>query len=255
MKFLIKRDIVFTFKSIFIKNIFMITVFFIMNIIIISNLHNRIKNKYLIFENLKGVPYFNLSQCFQLPLIWFLINLYIIYVLSSYFYYDIKNNGIYILTRVKNIKYFYLAKIFWIIYNVLIYYILIFLIIIIISKKFLNNSLKYVIIENINVNIHQLTIKMFLLYVTTTICLVLLHNTLAFIINPIYSYLVTLFIILLSVFSDNNLLPAQHSLILRHIPFDNIHNLSYMKSLMYNASLFSFLMIILYIILKNKDIL
>ena len=252
-----KRDFLFTFKDIFIKNIFIGVIFLSINVLTISNVNsnNKLNDINLIFQSLKGVPYYKLNEGFQLPLIWFIINFFIIFNLANYIYDDFRDNGKYILIKVKKMKYFYFTKVLWLIYNIFIYYIILFLIMIIISKMFLYESSKYILIEGIYMDKYTLTIKLFLLYYTTSVALVLLQNTIALVLEPVYSYLVILLLIVISVFTINNLLPGQHSLILRHIPFDNIHRLTFAKSLVYNFVLSIFSIMMGYLILLKKDVL
>lgn len=104
-------------------------------------------------------------------------------------------------------------------------------------------------------NRDELFIKLFLLYYTTSTALALLQNTISLILKPAYSYLIILLLIAISVFTVSNLLPGQHSLILRHVPFDNIHGLVFRKSMIYNFVLSIFSIITGYIIFSKKDIL
>jgi hypothetical protein len=238
------------------KNTFFGMIFLCINLVTVisTNNNHKLTDINLIFANLKGVPYFNGNDGFDLPMVWFIINLFIIFNLANYFYDDLKNNGKYILTRVKKVKYFYFAKVFWSIYNVLIYYILVFVIMITVSKIFLYQSNKWVLIEGIKMNKDELVIKLFLLYFTTSTALVLLQNAISLILRPVYSYLVILLVIAISIFTVCNLLPGQQSLILRHVPFDNIHGLAVKESLLYNCLLSIFSIIAGYIIISKKDI-
>jgi hypothetical protein len=188
-------------------------------------------------------------------MIWFIINVFIIFSLANYIYDDFKNNGKYILIRVKKVKYFYFAKVFWSICNVFIYYIMLFIMMLIVSRIFLYKSNKLIVIEGINMNRDELIIKLFFLYYTTSTALALLQNTISLILKPAYSYLLILLLIAISVFTVSNLLPGQHSLILRHVPFDNIHGLVFMKSMIYNFVLSIFSIITGYLIFSKKDIL
>lgn len=254
---LIKRDFTFTFKAILIKNILFQIVFLCISLFYIINLkgHYNVNYAKMVFENLKGILYYNQGDGFQLPMIWIIINFFIIFILANYMYDDLKNNGIYILTRIKKSKYFYYAKILWIIGNVFIYYLLIFLIMLIVSKVFLHGDCKYIFIVGIKVNCRVFIIKTFLLYVTTSLALVLFQNAISLFFNPVYSYLITIILIVLSVFISSKLMPGQHSLILRHAPFNKLHNLTFIKSLIYNFILSFFSVLIGYINFLKKDIL
>lgn len=257
MNSLIKRDFMFTFKNILTKYILIGIAFFMINFLTIGNMNKNYKMSItnFIFESLKGVPYFDGNDGFKIPMVWFIINFFVIFSLANYIYEDLKSNGRYILARVGKIEYFYFSKIIWAIFNVFIYYIILFLIMIISSKIWLSPSNKLVDVQGIYINRYALVSKIFLLYFTTSTALVLLQNTLSLILKPVYSYLVILFLIAISVFTVSNLLPGQHSLILRHVPFDNIHGLEFDMSMIYNIMLSLFSIIAGYFIFLKKDFL
>lgn len=155
-----------------------------------------------------------------------MINFFIVFIIGSYIYDDLKNNGVYILSRVGNTKYFWISKVLWIIINNLIYYLIVFGIAVIAGKIFSGSSLEKDLIETLG--------TLFILYFTTSIALCLLNATLSLIVKPVYAYLIIILLLAFSIFLKNNLLPGQHSLILRHVPFDKIYNLTLWKSLIYN---------------------
>lgn len=257
MRSLIKRDFTYTFKSIFIKNTFIGVVFLIVNLIIIINVNrfSGAKSINLIFEILKGAPYYNANDGLSIPMVWFIINTFVIFSLANYTYDDFRHNGKYVLTRIKKVGYFYFAKVFWLIYNVLIYYVMLFAIMIILEKVFSHEFSKWIFADGIYLNMNDIVIKIFLLYITTSIALALLQNTISLVLKPVYSYIIILVVIIISVFTVNNLLPGQHSLILRHVPFDSIHGLTFRKSIFYNFVLSIFSIMVGYGIFLKKDIL
>ncbi|WP_286909819.1 hypothetical protein [Clostridium sp. UBA1652] len=130
------------------------------------------------------------------------------------------------MSRVGNTKYFWISKVLWIIINNLIYYLIVFGIAVIAGKIFSGSSLEKDLIETLG--------TLFILYFTTSIALCLLNATLSLIVKPVYAYLIIILLLAFSIFLKNNLLPGQHSLILRHVPFDKIYNLTLWKSLIYN---------------------
>lgn len=181
----------------------------------------------LVFEIFKGISYEDISfKNFDFPLVWFMVNFFIVFIVGSYMYDDLKNNGVYILSRIGNPQYFWISKVLWIIINNLIYYLIVLGIAVIAGKRFSGSSLEKDLIETLG--------TLFILYFTTSVALCLLNTTLSLIVKPVYAYLIIILLLDFSIFLKNNLLPGQHSLILRHVPFDKIYNLTLWKSLIYN---------------------
>ncbi len=246
---LIKRDFRFTFKNILLRNIFFSVIFFIFSFLtVMKSTRIGVDNINLFYIQLKGI-----KNVGELPFIWLIINFFIIFNLGDNFYNDLRKNGKYVLVRCRNLKYFYIVKVFLLICNTIIYYILLFGIMFLLSKIFLNPA-EVALIEGININNKELIRTLILLYTTTSISLVLIQNMLSLVIKPKYSSLIIVVILLLSVIINSSILPGQHCLILRHVPFDNITNLTLIKSVLYNLILSAITVMVGYGIFFKKDI-
>ena len=77
---------------------------------------------------------------------------------------------------------------------------------------------------------------------------------LSLVINPKYSSLINIVLLILSLVISSSILPGQHCLILRHVPFDDIGNLTLLKSVLYNFVLSAVTIIAGYITFLKKDI-
>lgn len=251
---LVKRDYRFTFKNLLIRSIFFTMIFTIFGILdVMKNKSIQADDINLFFSQLKSIKYFDRASGNQFPFIWFFVNFFVIFNLGDNFYNDLKKNGKYVLVRCGNIKYFYIVKVMLLIVNTIIYYILLFGIIMILSKIFLNPS-EVTCIEGVTINNSTVTIMLWVLYTTTSICLVLIQNMLSLVMNPKFSCLISILLLFLSLVIIYNVLPGQQSLILRHVPFDNSTNLTVLKSALYNFALSTVTIIAGYTVFLKKDI-
>lgn len=246
---LIKRDFRFTFRNILLRNIFFSIIFLVFCFLtVMKNKSIGMDNINLFYIQLKGI-----KDVVGLPFIWLIVNFFIVFNLGDNFYNDLKKNGKYALVRCRNLKYFYIVKLFLLVCNTIIYYILLFGIMFLLSKIFLNLT-QFSLIDGINISNKELIITLFLLYTTTSISLVLIQNILSLVIKPKYASLIIVVVLLLSLIINSNILPGQHCLILRHVPFDNLNNLTLVKSILYNFILSIITAIVGYNVFLKKDI-
>lgn len=252
---LLKRDLLYSYKQNIVKYLSVLFIITIIFFIVINKLHSRGNSSIstIIFEIFKGISYDVDYSNLDFPIMWFLINSLIIFITAGHVNEDLKINAVYLMNRCSRLE-VWTSKVLWLIITVIIYYTFIFLIIFIMAKGLHIGWESYSELCNIRVSTVKLLLDTFIIYVTTSITLCILHITLSLTINYNYSYIILIIIILISVFTKNNLLPAQHSLLLRHEPFDLIHNLSIIKSLLYNLVLSIILIIISIKLVLYKDI-
>lgn len=252
---LLKRDFLYSYKKNTVKSLSMIFILIIIFFIVINKFDGRenISMSTIIFEIFKGISYEIDYSNLDFPIMWFFINSFIMFITAGYVNEDLKINAVYLMSRCSRLE-VWTSKIFWITITVIIYYTFIFLIIFIMGKLFHIGWESYSEWGNIRVSTIKFLLDIFMIYVTTSITLCVFHSTLSLIINDNYSYIILIIIILISVFTKSNLLPAQHSLLLRHEPFDLIYNLSVTKSLIYNLIASITLIIISRKLVLYKDI-
>lgn len=253
---LMKRDLLYSYKKNIIKNLLIILGLVLIVFASISKLNSlgTLNIGEIIFDIFKGVPYNTDFNVFNFPSIWFIVNNCIIFIIGSYVDDDFKLNGVYLVTRC-NRKKIWTSKILWGIANVIIYYMLLALGIIIINKILNISWSDYIVLENMTISTSRIIYYTIILYVTTSISLSIIHNTFSVIFSPKYSYMILIFIMLISVFTKSNLMPAQHSLLLRHIPFDSTHDLTIADSVLYNLILSGVFVVIGRKLISHKDIL
>lgn len=252
---LLLRDLKFSFKKNIFKTLFF-TIFFLIIIFLNASKLNSINvtdaNK-LFLEVFKGVPPVEQNSGFELPVLWIMINAFIIFITGDYVKYDIDKNGKYIFVRIKNKTEFWLSKVLWTIITVIFLNILLLTIFLLLSKwpyKFVFGSY----IDSVQISYKKIFLYSFILYTTTLSVLCVMQIVVSLALNSVYAYLSILALILLSIFVDKNFLPAQHSLLLRHYPFTLSKKLTVFNSLIYNIV---FLIILVFIgdyIIKKKDI-
>lgn len=208
----------------------------------------------MIFNTFKGCDFIEVGAKFDLPLLWLFINSYIIYAVGDYFYEDIKVNEKYVLIRSKNMGQIYIAKIVWSILMIFIYYGVLILITSVVGSIFSREATRYIDKEYLKVDTLILIKNVFIMYTLTSISLVVIFITLTLCLKPTYSFIVDIVICLLSVFSSSNLFLGQHSLLLRHVPFNTFHNLTLNYSIIYNLVLFIIVITIGYTLSSKKDV-
>lgn len=253
---LIKRDFKYGFRKNYLRYIVIIIFFSTITFLEIMKMSSLGKtNGIELFYNIyKGTPYYINIRDIEVPFMWCLVNCFCSFLIGDYVYKDIKENGVYILTRAKKVSYFWISKIIYIITNVLLFYLTIFSIAYIFGKLFNLEYPLYNSFFDINISTKVFLGILFTLYITTSIAICQLQVSMSLLIKPLYAYGLIMILIFISAFAINNLLPGQHSLLLRHVPFDNVHKLTTYKSLIYNFILFILSTLFGYIILNKKDI-
>ncbi len=238
---LIKRDIRTSKRSILIKFGTFFTIFIAYVLLVIHYRYNYeiINANTLIFEIFKGCKYVESStglsiSGFKFPVIWLFINSFIIYAVGNYFYKDIKINGKYVLIRVKKMQYIYIAKIIWSIVMIIAYYVILLLVSAMLGYLFRTDIYKYIDPNYLKIDTIDLIKNIFVLYTLTSISLVVIFITLTLKIKPEYAFLINIVLCASSIFVENKFFIGQHSLLIRHTPFDLVHNFTMYDSIIYN---------------------
>lgn len=215
----------------------------------------------LFYLNFKDVGFINNYELSSVPTIWMIINVFVIFICGDALYYDNKLN-VYLLLRVQKIHLYWFSKALFIILNILSTYLVLFFVTYITSLVFNLDSLHWNASAAKNISdlccIHitegKFLIIIFTLYTLTSISLTLIHIFLSFNLNSNYSFLIICIVICLSIFINHPLLPAIHSMLLKHTIFDPSHHLTLIYSICYNILLSIFLFIATYFSLLKKDL-
>ncbi|MEG2656912.1 MAG: hypothetical protein RSA29_14550 [Clostridium sp.] len=209
--------------------------------------------KSIILENFKGCEFIeNFSDNFIFPTKWLLINTYILYVIGDYFYREMEVNGKYLLIRDKKLWQVYISKIIWAFIVILIYYSML-LLISIVSGVVCYSPHNVMTPYYYEMNISTLAITVLILYSLTSLTLCIILYTLSFKLKPTYCFLIVMTICISSIFFKMKFLPGQQNLLVRHTPFDTIHNLTIGYSILYDIILgFIFLLTGVFIARKKE---
>ena len=255
---LVRRDFKTSKASISIKFSIFFVIFSLLTMLTIYKVYDFqiINSKSIILELFKGCDFLQFSgkvvvSGFQFPFSWLLINTFIIYALGDYFYKDIKENGKYLLIRVKKMKLIYIAKIIWSITMINLYYCILIIIAGVLGALFSNGSYEYMNPNYLKISTFNLIGYIFVLYTLTTISLVIFFITLTMKVKPVYSFLIVVVLYTSSLFVDSKLFIGQHSLLIRHVPFNYIHNFTLVDSIIFNL-VFSILFFFVGAILSSK---
>lgn len=230
---LIKRDLRCSKKDIVIKFSIFFFVFVLWELLYIYYYGDReIINPYsMLFRFFKGCEYIDINNLknglFIFPMDWLIVVSFILYAVGDYFHNDIKTNGRYVLIRVKKLGYMFLSKIIWAVLITILYYLILIALTIIIGFIFLSHPCSFKEVFFIAYNV-------FILYLGTSISMVVMLIFLTLIMEPVYSFFTVIFIYTLSIFLKSPLMPGQHGILLRHIPFTDIYNLTLGYSVIYN---------------------
>lgn len=215
----------------------------------------------LFYLNFKDVGFIDKYELSSVPTIWIIINVFVIFICGDALYYDSKLN-LYLLLRVQKIHLYWISKTLFIILNIISTYLILFLVTYIVGLIYNLDSLHWNMravniindLRYVQVSEGEFLITLFTLYVLTSISLTLIHVFLSLNLNSNYSFLIVAIVICLSIFINNPLLPAIHSMILKHTIFEPSHHLTLQYSICYNVLLSIFLFIAIYISLLKRDL-
>ncbi|NEU06208.1 hypothetical protein [Clostridium senegalense] len=256
IKRLLFRDIKINIKSVLFKLGIFFIFYFLLNWAEIQTLKlcQFVDTKSIIIENFKGCEFqSDLSSNFIVPTKWMLINTYILYVIGDNFFKDIKANSKYLLVRNKKLWQIFISKIIWAFLTIMIYYSIMILISIVLGTIYYspyNDMIHYYYEMDSN----SLVITIFILYSLTSLTSCIILYTLSFKLKPIYCFLIVIIMFIFSVFVESSFWIGQHNLLLRHVPFDNIHNLTIGYSILYDIILSSIFLIIGIFMCRKKEI-
>lgn len=262
IKRLVKRDIKMSFIPFMFKMIPFYLVYILYNVLFISSQrgYEIIDVKNTVFNIYKGCEYItnlanqNLNSGFQFPIFWLLINAYILYVVGDYISNDMKKNGKYVLIRVGKIQYIYISKVIWASIAIIIYYSSLLVITCILAN--LNYSGIYKIMsEHYNkIGSIELIAQVFIVFSLTSIAVSVIFTAVSFKIKSLYAFLVSIVLYAASVFVESKAFIGQHSIILRHTPFEYAHNFTMLDSVLFTGITFICFFIIGYKIIIKTDI-
>lgn len=254
---LLKRDIISSKKSMVVKFCIFYTIFTLCILIQIYNTrtYEIININKLIFNVFKGCGYIEDLHQFKFPVIWFTINSFIIYCVGSFFYDDMKVNGKYLLIRTGKMILIYISKLIWSFIMVILYYTIMISICVIIGYLLQSNicinakeNLQY-----LNINTITMIKMVFFMYTLTSFSLIVIFINLSINIEPVYAFLLDIVLCIVSVFSNNVFWIGQHSLLLRHMPFNIFNGITLSNSIVYNFTLIVFFVLIGCFIASQKE--
>lgn len=241
---LIKRDIKTSKKSMIIRFGVFFGIFTLYLLLTIYRFQGQflLDGKSLVLEVFKGSEYLKFTRelmdnLLKFPTMWMLINSFIIYAVGDYFYRDIRMNGRYLLIRVKKMRLIYIAKIIWSIFTIIIYYGLLIALAYFLGKLFENGINTPIDFNYFSIGTMELMWTVLILYSLTSITLISIFITLTLKIKPAYSFFITIILSISALYTESKLFIGQHSLILRHLPFDIEHNFTVGQSVIFNIIL------------------
>lgn len=245
---LVKRDLIFGFKSNKNKLLALFVLFIILVYFNILSIKGQaftlgIDSKDinfidLLFSMFKGTK----SGISPLPVNWILINIYTTYLIGSYCYDDISEESYHMVVRMKNRKDIWISKVIWMVATILIFYLMLLIVIGIFSTIMFNSSLGWSEFSKANIlsmmtqEYDSLKFMLFtiLIYILSSITLSIFQMVISFIIKPTYIYVVNICIITICLFLNKFLIPIQSSLILRQNLFGGTYEINTFNSVVYN---------------------
>ncbi|MDU6480894.1 MAG: hypothetical protein E6538_02795 [Paeniclostridium sordellii] len=213
----------------------------------------------LFFSIFKGINY----NKFPLPINWILINMYTTYLIGSYCYDDLSEESYNVIVRSKDRKNFWISKVVWMVITIITFYILLLFLITFFSITIFNVSFEWstfskeTLLEVIQTNWVGFYFILFTLFIyfLTSITIAIIQLIISFIIKLRYIYIINIFIFILSIFSNEFIIPIQGSLILRQNIFNKLYHINPLNSVMYNLIVFVISFIIGFKYIEKIDIL
>lgn len=266
---LIKRDLIFGFENNRYKFIFTILVFVVVIWINAINLKRQVFELSLLskdasfidlfFMMFKGINY----DISPIPINWILINIFTTYLIGSYCYDDLSKESSHMIVRMKNRTDIWVSKVIWMISTVLSFYLIILLIIAFFSTIMFDLSFEWSDFSKIYIlnTMHksysgvQFIFFTLCIYFLTSTTVTILQMLLSFIVKPKFIYIVNIFMLMISIYSNKFIVPIQASLILRQNIFDIGSPISPASSIIYNLFAFIVIFVIGLKYLKYIDIL
>lgn len=262
IKRLVKRDIKMSFIPFIFKMIPFYLVYILYNVLFISSQrgYEIIDVKNTVFNIYKGCEYItnlanqNLNSGFQFPMFWLLVNAYILYVVGDYICNDMKKNGKYVLIRTGKVQHIYISKVIWAIIVIVVYYSSLLAITCILANLNYSGLYKSISEHYDKIGSVELIAQVFILFSLTSIAVSVIFTALSFKIKSLYAFLVSIVLYTASVFVDSKFFIGQHSIILRHVPFEYAHNFTMIDSVLFTGITFICFFIIGYKIIIKIDV-
>ncbi|RKI19417.1 hypothetical protein, partial [Bacillus thuringiensis] len=161
------------------------------------------------------------------PFSWLLIQAFLAFLVGDYLYNELKENSFYALLRVKKRHDWFLAKIIWLIFTVMLFYITI-LICLILSSFYLDSNInmwgnysKNIFKSHLVLSMNPLKffILSFFSCFITSLVISLVQVLLTLIIKPIYSYIFIIVMLLISIYVSSPILLGRYLMVIRYIEF------------------------------------
>lgn len=179
----------------------------------------------------------------HIPILWILINSYVLFIIGSYAYDDYKENSLYIIYRTNGKMEFWISKFLWTILNVLLCYIILFGIIMAVGYIILGGGFSYSAYSELTTlpsmlrvaTIGELVFTISTSFLALWLSLSLLQLSLSIIMKPINAYIFIMVFLMIGIFIPSPIFPAQYCMILRNEIFDNLYNITLLKTVIYNC--------------------
>ncbi|MBQ1689236.1 MAG: hypothetical protein II073_08165 [Lachnospiraceae bacterium] len=199
------------------------------------------------------------TSTFELPVSWFLFYAYLYFLIGFYPITDLYNNGSHSLILSESRNKWMLSKFFWIVTMILFYFI-IFTICLMINVFFIGEkdiALSQIItFYGLSPCIHstEIIINYLVLPIITTIAMAVLQFVISIIWNAIYGYMLSVIILVVSVYWMKPFLIGNYLIVLRSGMFATNGMISYM-GFVFDMGIIIFMMILGCLLFRKKDIL
>lgn len=159
------------------------------------------------------------------PFSWLLIQAFLAFLIGDYLYNELKENSFYTLLRVEKRFDWFLAKVIWLIFTVILFYITI-LICLILSSFYLDLDINMwgdysstVFKKHLVLSINPLTFfaLSFFSCLITSLVISLVQVMLTMLIKPIYSYIFVICLLLASIYVPSPILLGRYMMVIRYI--------------------------------------
>jgi len=158
---------------------------------------------------------------FELPVIWLLFHLYILFLVSTYPFKDIHNCGKNVLIFSGSRRYWWFSKCIWTAVNIIQYYFVCYLLMSVITL--LRNEYRFYVLDIINVlgnpyselQIIDILLALCILPVMTSISIALSQMLISFVWGPAIGYLSSIVLLVCSAYLSHPLLAGNYTMLLR----------------------------------------
>ncbi|MCM3738576.1 hypothetical protein M3215_23075 [Bacillus cytotoxicus] len=213
---------------------------------------------------LKDKGYFLHISEYDPPLFWEFIQFFVLFLIGDFLFHDFKHNRSYLLLRCRSRLQYVLSYIGWIfVQNIVIYLGVFFVIYVCASCMMGNFSLeaspyfKQVIQSELVISVtpSELVCRILFGYIMAGIVLSSIQLLFMQLLSAPIVFFGTIIVSGMSTLSDNQWLPAIHSMILKQSIFDTEHHLTLQVSIVHSFVLYSVITMCILFIFRKKDML